>query len=115
MTTKDGLDFEAIAVSICREWKTFWMNQTQHSKEDHENYLRRAMGVDANMRGHLEDKISKALKEAYESGAKVVLPERKLEITLDTYPPLEPHYAQGFNEALDEIKRLNPHLFGEGK
>jgi len=42
------------------EWKFFWMNQTQNSKEDFENYHRRAFGVDANMIWDLAQRISDA-------------------------------------------------------
>ncbi len=47
-------------LKIIEDWLTYWMNQTQNSKADQENYFRRALGVDANMRHHLADKLAKA-------------------------------------------------------
>lgn len=49
-------------LTIIEDWKFFWMSQTQNSKEDYENYYRRAFGVDANMMHSLADRIEKALK-----------------------------------------------------
>lgn len=62
MTTQKSKSPEDIAEDICRKWKTFWMNQKQNSEADYKNYLHRAMGIDANMRCHLEDLISQAIK-----------------------------------------------------
>jgi hypothetical protein len=39
------------------------MNQHQNSKEDYENYHRRAFGVDANMIHDIGDRIDKALNK----------------------------------------------------
>lgn len=47
-------------LKIIREWKHFWMNQTQNSKEDFENYFGRAFGIDSNMTHHLSSKLSEA-------------------------------------------------------
>lgn len=44
---KDGID----------QWVMFWMNQKQNNEQDYQNYLRRAIGVDANMRHHLAKKL----------------------------------------------------------
>lgn len=41
------------------EWILYWMNQTQNNEQDYQNYLRRAMGVDANMRHHLASMLAK--------------------------------------------------------
>ena len=41
------------ALKIVEEWQQYWMFQKQNSPEDHENYFRRAFGIDANMRHHL--------------------------------------------------------------
>lgn len=35
------------------KWLGYWIYQKQISQEDYENYSRRALGVDANMRCHL--------------------------------------------------------------
>ena len=42
---------------IIHQWKWFWMNQTQNSEEDRENYYRRAVGVDSNMIHNLAKRI----------------------------------------------------------
>ena len=55
---------DKIAQKIANDWKLFWMSQTQNSKQDYDNYFRRALAVDANMRAHLESLISAALLEA---------------------------------------------------
>lgn len=38
-------------LTVAREWKSFWMNQiaVTGDQRDHDNYFRRAFGVDANM------------------------------------------------------------------
>ena len=46
-------------LELVERWQSIWMNQKQNSKEDYENYWRRAIGVDANMRHHLADMIAK--------------------------------------------------------
>lgn len=51
-------------LTVIHEWKHYWMNQKQNSKEDYENYYRRALGVDANMAHHLADLICEKLKES---------------------------------------------------
>lgn len=51
------------AVEIVNKWKRFWMNQTQNSQADFENYSSRAIGVDANMKYHLADLISEKARE----------------------------------------------------
>ena len=55
---------DKIAQKIANDWKLFWMSQTQNSKQDYDNYFRRSLAVDANMRVHLESLISAALLEA---------------------------------------------------
>lgn len=60
--TKEQAD--KIAQKIANDWKLFWMSQTQNSKQDYDNYFRRALAVDANMRAHLESLISAALVDA---------------------------------------------------
>ena len=60
--TPEPKSAEEIAVEIARDWKLFWMNQKQNSKQDYDNYFRRALGVDANMRVHLETLIAAAIK-----------------------------------------------------
>lgn len=55
---------DKIAQKIANDWKLFWMSQTQNSKQDYDNYFRRALAVDANMRAHLESLISAALVDA---------------------------------------------------
>jgi len=47
-------------LELIYQWKYFWMNQHQNSKEDHDNYLRRAAGVDANMSHDLANRILKS-------------------------------------------------------
>lgn len=49
---------------LAREWEAFWMNQTQNSEEDHDNYFRRAASVDANMIHHLGEMIDQKFVEA---------------------------------------------------
>lgn len=53
MTEKEFLE-------VIDEWQMLWMNQTQNSKEDYDNYWRRAFGVDANMRYSLARMLYKA-------------------------------------------------------
>ena len=53
-------------VEVIMEWKHFWMNQTQNDEQDYKNYLHRAMGVDANMKYDLANRIVKALRGADE-------------------------------------------------
>lgn len=60
--TKEEAD--KIAQKLANDWKLFWMSQTQNSKQDYDNYFRRALAVDANMRVHLETLISAALVDA---------------------------------------------------
>lgn len=48
-------------VKVIEKWKAFWMNQTQNSEADYKNYLHRALGVDANMKYHLADKVWEAV------------------------------------------------------
>lgn len=49
-------------LEIVRKWKHFWMNQTQNSEEDRQNYFNRAFGIDANMSHHLADLLHKEFK-----------------------------------------------------
>lgn len=53
---------------IIDQWKYFWMDQKQNSEQDYQNYLRRAMGVDANMVHHLASLIAKSLTEVPAKG-----------------------------------------------
>lgn len=46
------------------EWILYWMNQTQNNEQDYQNYLRRAMGVDANMRHDLARRVSDKITTA---------------------------------------------------
>lgn len=48
-------------LDIIDEWKCFWMNQRQNSKDDYDNYFGRAMGVDANMKYHLAKMLAEKL------------------------------------------------------
>ena len=48
-------------LKIIEEWQGYWMNQTQNSEEDRQNYFRRAFGVDANMRHHLARMLAEDL------------------------------------------------------
>ena len=108
MTSQNSKSPESIAQNICREWKTFWMNQKQNSEADYKNYLSRAMGVDANMRCHLEDMISAAIKTERENN-RLVLPERRV-MNFEWGYEHENSSVFGFNRCLDEIIRLNPDL-----
>jgi len=47
---------------VILEWKHTWMNQHANSQEDHENYFRRAFGIDANMQYDLARKIAAMAK-----------------------------------------------------
>jgi hypothetical protein len=53
-------------LEVIRQWKHFWMNQTQNSEADQQNYFNRAFGIDANMSHHLAkliyDKMQPKLK-----------------------------------------------------
>jgi len=54
-------DAENEYVKVIQEWLFHWMNQKQNSEADYKNYLRRAMGVDANMRHDLKNRLMKNL------------------------------------------------------
>ena len=54
---------EAEILEIIREWKWFWMNQTQNSEDDRLNYYRRSHHIDANMQHDLAGRIIKALRD----------------------------------------------------
>lgn len=47
---------------VILDWKHYWMNQTQNSKEDYDNYFKRAFGIDANMQCDLARKIAALAK-----------------------------------------------------
>lgn len=49
-------------IKIINEWKIIWSNQTVNEK-DTKRYRKRAQGVDANMKYHLADMLSDAVKE----------------------------------------------------
>lgn len=53
-------DMRQLAVKVIEEWKGFWMNQIEVTKDqaDHDNYYCRALGVDANMKYNLAGKIA---------------------------------------------------------
>lgn len=53
-------------VKIIEKWKSFWMNQTQNSEEDRQNYFNRAFGIDANMKYHLADLLWKEIEPIVE-------------------------------------------------
>lgn len=55
-------------LNVIDEWTSFWMNQKQNCQQDYENYFRRALGVDANMRHHLADLLSKAARSKAQEG-----------------------------------------------
>ena len=40
-------------LKIIQEWKHAWMNQYDNGQSDHDNYFRRAFGIDANMKHSL--------------------------------------------------------------
>ena len=50
-----------VCMHVVTEWQSFWMNQKENSEADYQNYFHRALGVDANMRHHLADKINEQL------------------------------------------------------
>jgi hypothetical protein len=52
-----GIELEQAFVHVIEEWKGFWMNQRQNDEADYQNYLHRALGVDANMKYHLAKKL----------------------------------------------------------
>lgn len=62
-----GKDF---CLEVIKKWQSFWMNQRQNSQSDYENYARRAMGVDANMKHDLANRLSSALDETAQSAGK---------------------------------------------
>lgn len=88
MTTKNGLDFEAIA------WKVV-DSLTLDCSDD---------------KAVIASVFAQALKEMFERGAKVVLPEEKDMKFGHSY-----EFTCGWNGCYDEIIRLNPHLFLVGK
>lgn len=96
-------------LEVCREWKGFWMDQTQNSEEDRKNYFNRACGVDANMIHHLADKINEhvstlqsALLKA-EAQNKVLREQRDKAIDESWGNPVGAH---------NEISRLNAEVEG---
>jgi len=112
MTTKDGLDFDAIAIQIV-------------------NICGVPIGNDRN---NLIYSIVQALKDAYNAGytrsgikdeqSAETIPDRDCLIILPEIHPANPKfynesYRAGFADGqyytFRETKRLNPHLFGEGK
>ncbi len=50
-------------LEVILKWQHFWMNQTQNSEEDFDNYFGRALGVDANMRHHLARMLAEAVEK----------------------------------------------------
>jgi len=48
-------------LEIIREWKWFWMNQTQNNEQDRQNYYARSHGIDANMMHHLASLLHKKI------------------------------------------------------
>ncbi len=56
---------------VVDDWRAYWMNQTQNSKEDYDNYFRRAMGVDANMGHHLARKFAEFVAARAQESEKV--------------------------------------------
>lgn len=50
---------EEFFLKIVEEWKHYWMDQTQNSEADRENYFSRAFGVDANMKHDLARRLAK--------------------------------------------------------
>lgn len=121
MSTKDGLDFEAIAREIR---KTFCSYSPIKEKLEH---------IQEWPTLELDKLITQALKEAYKAGknsimqidengklsyipTNVVLPGRANQCAHDASPSdFDKGEEFGWNGCLDEIQKLNPHLFGEGK
>lgn len=58
-------------LEVVEKWQAFWMDQRQNSKEDYENYWRRAFGVDANMRHNMARMLSEDLQPAFEALCRV--------------------------------------------
>lgn len=58
-------------LKLIREWKFSWMNQTQNSQEDYQNYFERAFRIDSNMihslANRLEDAVEKQVKSMDEN------------------------------------------------
>lgn len=52
-------------LEIIHAWKYYWMNQTQNSKQDFDNYRDRSWGIDANMMHDLADLIHNNLLAVY--------------------------------------------------
>lgn len=72
--------FEQELVEVAYKWKHTWMNQRQNSKEDFENYHRRAFGVDANMIHHLAKMMAEAFNgHADQLQSKLDIYEKALE------------------------------------
>lgn len=96
--TKEQAD--KIAQKIANDWKLFWMSQTQNSKQDYDNYFRRALAVDANMRAHLESLISAALVDASKVTECAEF-ESAFEKTFKTYPvmPMDKLFLDFWNTA----------------
>lgn len=69
-------------LEVVREWKHFWMNQTQNGEADYKNYFNRAFGIDANMSHHLAKMLYKK-QIARKSADTVMITRETLKSILD--------------------------------
>lgn len=63
--TKDEL------LDIIEKWQWDWMNQTQNSVQDFQNYFNKSVGIDANMRHSLADRILRVMEGEHQKSVEV--------------------------------------------
>lgn len=80
-------------VNVIVKWKSYWMNQKQNSEADYQNYLHRALGVDANMKYHLarlmQESVAPALSRIAELEAEISMYTKVQELCRYTDSDLE--------------------------
>ena len=107
-------------IRIIEKWKSYWMNQTQNDEADYQSYLRRAVGVDANMKHHLAQMLADAELSALDFGNMDVVLQRdlshaehavgeltkenwELKIEIASVPPASNATASPINQPLENI------------
>lgn len=71
---------EAELIKVIEGWKHFWMNQIKNTGDqaDHDNYFRRAFGVDANMKYNLAKRLLEAFPSYLSALKRAEIAEAKL-------------------------------------
>lgn len=87
---------------VIDKWLAYWMNQTQNSKEDYDNYFRRAAGVDANMRYHLADLLMKEQASLTAALVYVAATANQLMSSLAEFEGMDESYSSEYFQAMDE-------------